>query len=121
MDFDPTASAPTAEELLSACVDALASLFSEILPPGDQKKVLEVVEQPLSAFENVPFAWAPMTVNKRQIHLKVDKANIDLEQMTDQWLEANDPNHNPDAEEEFDLEQAATPRAGKKPGKSDLH
>src|SRR6185437_7339432 len=31
-DFDPTASQPTAEDLLAACVDALASLFSDLLP-----------------------------------------------------------------------------------------
>src|SRR4051812_16780339 len=34
-DFDPTANAPTAEELLASCVDALASVFADLLPESD--------------------------------------------------------------------------------------
>ncbi len=98
-DFDPTASQPTAEDLLAACVDALASLFSELLP-ADPKKLAEVIEQPLSEFKDVPFDWTPMTVNKREIFLRVDKLNPTLEQMADEWLDKNDPDRGREIDEE---------------------
>jgi len=101
-DFDPTASQPTAEDLMAACVDALASLFSEILPSEDLSKLAEIVDQPLSAFESIPFVWTPMVVNKREIYLVVDKTNPNLEKMTEEWLEKNDPDR---ALEEFEEEE----------------
>lgn len=108
-DFDPTASSPTAETLLAACVDALASLYSELLSPDHPEKIALLADHSLSSLENVPFMWTAMDVNKRKIFLKIDKSNPDLEQMADEWLEKNDPENqaridaeNEEGEEFFD-------------------
>ena len=100
-DFDPTASQPTAEDLMAACVDALASLFSEILPGTDPEQLAAVAEQPLSAFEKVPFTWSAVTANRREIFLKVDKSNPDLEKMANEWLKK----HDPQLQEDEDLQE----------------
>ena len=99
-DFDPTANAPTAEELLASCVDALATAFAELLPEKKPEQILTLAETPLSAFEDIPFVWTPLTVNKRQIFLLVDKSNPDIEQMTEKWLAENDPNYLDEGERE---------------------
>ena len=89
-DFDPKASSPTVEDLINAGVDAIGSVFAEILKPG---KLEQVASESLSALENVPFDWAGVDIEKRRIFLKIDKSNPNLEQMADDWLAKHDPNH----------------------------
>lgn len=91
VDFDPKASAPTAQDLLALCVDALASLWGELLDPTQKARIEGLAHESLSALENVPFIWTPLSVSKRVVHLKMDKANPALDQLTDRWLEENDP------------------------------
>ncbi|OFZ54447.1 MAG: hypothetical protein A2428_01700 [Bdellovibrionales bacterium RIFOXYC1_FULL_54_43] len=88
VDFDPKASSPTVEELLSGCVDAIGTVFSQLLLEDRLKPLLE---EPLSALENVPFEWTALEVERRQVYIKLDRANLDLERLTDDWLAKHDP------------------------------
>lgn len=102
-DFDPTASSPTAEQLLALCVDAIGSFYAQFLSDPHFKDIellQQLTQESLSAIENAPFEWTPFTFEKRQVFLRVDKANPKLEQMTEQWLEQNDPEHQARKEQE---------------------
>lgn len=99
-DFDPTASAPKAEDLLAACVDAVGSVFASFLVADDAEKLEMLAGESLAAMEGVPFDWEPMDVNKRQIHLRVDKSNPAIETLADRWLAENDPDLEKREEEE---------------------
>lgn len=101
-DFDPKASAPTLEDLLSKCVDAAGSIFAQLLDPTQPKRLEQVTDESLSALENVPFEWASVTVEKQKLFLKVDKSNPTLDEMTDDWLAKNDPNFRKEQDEEHD-------------------
>ncbi len=87
-DFDPKASSPTIQDVLAALVDAAGSLYEQILDP---KKLDQLVEQSLSAMENVPFEWTAIQFDRHKIFLKIDKSNPQLDQMAEDWLEKNDP------------------------------
>lgn len=104
IDFDPTASSPTAEELLGAAVDAIGSVYSELLDPSQGETLRQVAEGSLASLENIPFTWTEMKLNKKTAYLKVDKANPKLERMTDDWLKENDP----DFQKRLDEEQKET-------------
>lgn len=90
-DFDPKASSPTLEDLLSACVDAVGTFFSEVLDPKKPERIAQLVSESLSALENAPFEWTQIEIERFRVHLKVDKSNPMLEQMADEWLRKNDP------------------------------
>ncbi len=92
-DFDPRASTPTAEELLSLCVDGVGSVLSSLLDPENPDRIAQVAEKSLGALEEIPFEWTEAKMGKRKIYVKVDKANPALEKMTDEWLAQNDPEH----------------------------
>ncbi|MCM2277573.1 MAG: hypothetical protein NDJ89_05805 [Oligoflexia bacterium] len=98
-DYDPRASVPTIEELLAACVDAIATVYQQLLVPGDVKRLEHLADESLSALENVPFEWTPVQVEKFRIHIKADKANPALDEMTEDWLAKNDPQYRKRAEE----------------------
>lgn len=115
VDFDPKASSPSAQDLLAACVDATASLFAQLLDPKDPAKLERVVGETLSALENVPFQWAGVEVNRRTIHLKMDKSNPDLDRQADDWLAKNDPDTGLAAEREQAENLFVTGPRGKKP------
>ncbi|HAR43690.1 MAG TPA: hypothetical protein DCS07_13835 [Bdellovibrionales bacterium] len=99
-DFDPKASSPTVEEILSACVDAIASVFGDLLDPETPKRLLQVADESLSALEGIPYDWTSFVVNKRTIYLKMDKANPNLDRMADDWLAKHDPTFQEMLEEE---------------------
>jgi hypothetical protein len=101
-DFDPRASSPTVEDLLSACVDAAGSLFGTLLDPGKPDRIAQLADRSLAALENVPFEWTPLEIEKRTIFLRVDKANPDLERMTDDWLARHDPDKKARSQREHD-------------------
>lgn len=104
-DFDPKASYPTAQEILNVCVDGAGGWLEEFL--GDKTSTPEkreaVMGQSLSAFdvfENIPYDWAPVEVEKRRVFLKLDKSNPSLEEAADSWLKKNDPEYLAQIEEE---------------------
>jgi hypothetical protein len=84
VDYDPKASFPQVQDLLSACVDAIGSVF--------EKGKLEVLaETSLADLDGVPFDWTAVVVERFKVHVKIDKANLGLDQMADDWLNKNDP------------------------------
>ena len=91
VDFDPKASHPTIEDLLGRCVDAAGTVFSEFLDPEHPERVKQLGESSLSAFENVPFEWTPVTIEKQKVHVRVDRTHLALDQMADDWLAKHDP------------------------------
>jgi hypothetical protein len=90
-DFDPKASAPTAEQLLGASVDAIGSVFSYIFEDGKSVRIKQMLSGTLAALEDIPYIWTKMEVGKQEIHLKVDKSNPELDEMANDWLKKNDP------------------------------
>jgi len=105
-DYDPQASSPTVEDLLGACVDAIATVFGEILDPSNTKRLAQVADEALSALEGIPFEWTSMGVNKRTIYVKMDKANPNLERMAEDWLSKHDPDlRRHEAEEQEETEK----------------
>ncbi len=86
-DFDPkTKGIESIQELLGTSVDAIASVFGQL-------QLDTLVEAPLVELENVPFEWTLVTLDQKKIYLKLDKANPNLDQITDAWLEKNDPDY----------------------------
>ena len=90
-DFDPKASSPTLEELLSACVDAAGTFFGDAFNPKKPDKITQLSSESLSALESAPFEWTAIEIDRFRIYLKVDKSNPVLDQMADEWLRKNDP------------------------------
>jgi hypothetical protein len=90
-DYDPKASAPTIQELLSTCVDGIGALFEQLLSPDNEERLEQIACESLSALENIPYYWSEVKVDRHRIHLKVDKANPTLEKMADSWLSKSDP------------------------------
>jgi hypothetical protein len=96
-DFDPKASSPTAQDLLAACVDAIGALYGKLFEPS---QIEQLAQDSLSAFEDVPFEWSPVDVERFRVYLKVDKANPKLDQMADDWLKKNDRTLQSEADQE---------------------
>lgn len=92
-DFDPKASAPKAEDVLSICVDALANFIGQFLMSKNEALIIQFAGESLSELEKVPFQWTSFKnkEKKRDVFLKMDKSNPVLDHMTNQWLEKNDP------------------------------
>jgi hypothetical protein len=100
MDYDPRASVPTIQDLLSACVDAIGTVFAPLLS-GEKKGQLEkVAEQSLGALDGVPFDWTAVAVERHKVFVKIDKSNPNLDRMADDWLSQNDPDQKLAADEE---------------------
>ena len=91
-DFDPRASAPTAQDLLAICVDGIGVVYGQLLDPEEPKRLEQVASESLSAVEDIPFVWTQTNVERRRIYLRVDKANPQLEALADDWLRKHDPN-----------------------------
>jgi hypothetical protein len=114
-DFDPKASAPSIQDILASCVDAIGAIFGQLL--GDNPERLEqVASRSLSAMDNVPFHWTEVNVERRRLHVKVDKANPKLDRMADNWLAQHDPSARArESEEQQETEKLFV--TGPKPGK----
>jgi hypothetical protein len=104
VDYDPKASSPTIQDLLAACVDAIGAVYSQLLSPETPEVIEQLADESLSALENIPFEWTEFKVEKHKIYLKVDKSNLQIDQMADAWLEK----HDPERAEERDEEQKET-------------
>jgi hypothetical protein len=103
-DFDPKASSPTIQDLLSACVDAAGGVFSTLMDADRPETLAQLAEEFLSELEGIPLEWTSLDSNQRRVFVKVDKANLVLEKITDDWLKKNDPHY----EDELAEEQAET-------------
>lgn len=91
VDFDATASAPTAQDLLSLCVDAAGAVFQNLLHEPTRETLNALASSALSEIDNVPFQWTSIEIDKRTLYVKLDKAHIALDRMADEWLKKNDP------------------------------
>ncbi len=103
-DFDSKASTPTIQDLLSAGVDAIGSVFAQLLDPSDTKALEKIVDRSLAALEKAPFEWTQIEVERTRVWVRVDKANPEIDRMADDWLEKNDPKHR----ERLDAEERET-------------
>lgn len=101
VDFDPKASAPTVEELLSACIDAIAAAFSAVLVP---ENLQAVAEETLAPLEEAPFEWTKTPSNQIAVWVRMDKSNPKFDAVADQWLAKHDPQY----QEKLQEEQQAT-------------
>ena len=90
-DFDPKASAPTAQELLSACVDSIGTVFGTLLDETHPETIALLAEDSSTILDHVPTVWAPMEANQREIFIRFDRVNPLLEGLADEWLNKNDP------------------------------
>lgn len=117
VDFDPKASTPKAEDLLSLCVDAIGSFFDQFLDPKKPELLEQLASGTLGAMEDVPFDWTQLEFEKKRLYLKVDKANPKLDAMTDDWLAKNDPEFQAE-EKELEEESSKLFVTGPKKGTS---
>ena len=99
-DFDPAASAPALQDLLEAAVDAAGDIVSTLLDPSHPAKIKALSQESTSDLEGVPLEWVTVKSGKFTVHLKVDKANLSLDQAADYWLKKNVPNFVAAEEEE---------------------
>jgi hypothetical protein len=120
-DFDPKASIPNAQDLLGACVDAMAALFAQLLDPKSEESLEAVSHESLSALEGVPHDWTLIEVERYKVYLKVDKANIELEAAADEWLAKNDPKYQEMLAEEEEAVKELFVTGVKKPGEPTKH
>jgi len=104
VDFDPKASAPTLQDLLSLCVDAIGGGFDQLFGDHQKERLEKIAHGSLADWEDVPFDWTRTDVEKKQVWLKMDKSNLTLDRMADDWLAQNDPSW----KQEEEREQAAT-------------
>lgn len=128
LDFDPKASKPTVQDLLGFAVDAIGAVYNSLLNSDDPKVLEKIAARSLSALEDVPFEWTSMPIEKRKVYVMLDKSNPEIDQMTDQWLQKNDPDHRKrEAEERRETEElfVTGPKKDKKPtggsGPNTLH
>jgi pyocin large subunit-like protein len=99
-DYDPKASSPTIQDLLAACVDSIGAVYSQLLSPETPEVLEQLANESLSALENIPYDWTEFAVEKRKVYLKVDKANPEIDQMTEEFLKKHDPDFQAEIEEE---------------------
>ena len=92
-DFDPKASSPTAQDLLAACVDAIGAFYEQLLDVTKPEHLERVSNSSLAAMDDIPFEWTKVMMERTKIFIKVDKSNPDLDNLADQWLSKNDPDH----------------------------
>ena len=122
-DYDPKASAPTIEDLLSHCVDTAGILFLQLLTPEKPENLERLAHNSLSALEDVPYDWTAFKVERFKVYLKIDKANPSLDRLADEWLAKHDPHAKALSEEEEEETKSlfVTGEAAKKPSSGTIH
>lgn len=93
MDYDPRASVPSVQDLLGLGVDAIGTVLAHLLDPSRPGQLAQLVEQSLSALDEIPFEWSSLEVDKRRAYVKFDKSNPGLDQEAEDWLAKNDPEY----------------------------
>jgi hypothetical protein len=96
-DFDPLATKPGIEAILSACLDAAGSIFDYYLDSSWPDRIEQIAHHSLSALDEAPFEWMisePVAeATTIPVWVKMDKSNPQLEDITEQWLAKNDPDY----------------------------
>jgi hypothetical protein len=111
-DFDPKASAPKIEDLLSLCVDALGEVFGGLFEAPEA-----LLSASMGEVAGLPLEWTEVTQSKRKIFVRVDKSNLVLDQAADDWLAKHDPEHKRSerkSEQEAEKLFVLPPKAGKR-------
>jgi hypothetical protein len=91
-DFDPKASAPTIETLLSVCVDGIGQVFQGLFEIAEKKDALaSLLDLNLADLPELPLMWTQIEVEKRKLFVRVDRSNPVLDQAADDWLAKHDP------------------------------
>jgi hypothetical protein len=75
-------------------------MFGSLLSPDKPEAIAGLANESLSALENVPFDWTEMESDQKRIFVKIDKANLEVDAMTEHWLEKHDPDFKEKVEEE---------------------
>ncbi|MEK6577929.1 MAG: hypothetical protein AABZ55_01765 [Bdellovibrionota bacterium] len=91
LDFDPKANKPTVQDLLDNAVDAIGAVYNTLLNSDDPKVLEQISARSLAALEDVPFEWTSVVIEKRKVYVMLDKSNPEIDAITDEWLDANDP------------------------------
>lgn len=99
-DFQPKGDTSNIQELLSACVDAAGAVLENLLADTQSETIQHLANGSFVSLENVPFEWTPIEMSQRQVYVKLDKSNPKLEELTEEWLSKNDPQHLKNQEEE---------------------
>jgi hypothetical protein len=121
-DFDPKASTPSAQDLLSSLVDAIASIYGFLFnEKGGQLEAL--ASDTLGPLEDVPFEWTEIESDRKKVFVKVDKSNPLLDQEADEWLKKHDPDLIEQQEkEEIEMKNLfVTGPKSKNPGSGTIH
>ena len=100
LDFDPKASAPTAQDLLSLAVDAIGEVFHTLIDVKNEERMQQILAGSLGALDGIPLLWTQVQVEKKPVFVKIDKSNPTLEHLADDWLKKHDPEVKAHDEEE---------------------
>jgi hypothetical protein len=97
-DFNPLADKPGLEATLSACLDAVGTIFEYYLDTAYPERITQLGHHSLSALEEAPFEWTAFEPSseaevKVAVHVKMDKSNPQLDSLTEKWLMENDPHY----------------------------
>lgn len=91
-DFDPQHETLTLDKVLPLCLDAIGTLLEFYLNPKEVELMNKLAEPNISVLDEAPFVWTKLHDNhSHSLWLRMDKANPKLEQATQDWLKANDP------------------------------
>jgi hypothetical protein len=110
VDYHPNQEKPSLNSLLALCVDSIGQVFQYYLDPAQPERVAQIAESSLGALEEAPFDWTPMHPQPAQslaVHVKMDKSNPLLDQMTEEWLRKNDPEYSKSEQRMNDAEFTA--------------
>lgn len=90
IDFDTTKPSPSInlEDVLGLALDSIGSMFNYLLDPEESERLEQIANSSLSAIEEAPYEWSLLN-EKTPVWLKVDKSNLVLEKLTDEWLAKN--------------------------------
>ncbi len=95
-DVNPALPKPTIEETLSACLDAIGSIFDFYLDLKNSDRISQILHHSLSALEEAPFEWTAVSheiEDQIPVWVRMDKLNPLLEDLTERWLRENDPEY----------------------------
>ena len=72
-------------------IESQSILFDQILNPANPEDFDKIFDASLGALENIPYDWSPVEVDRYKVYLKLDRSNPNIEKMTEEWLNQNDP------------------------------